>query len=205
MRRANRVSIALFLLAVFLPGVSHAWNYTGHRVISSIAYKQLDQPTKDRIAAVLKTHPAYAELWKNRPTNGPDEILNLFWNASVFPDDARRPPWDRYNHPMAHYVNYRIMAEQGNKVEPPLEGENVINAYADHLRKIEDFKTPAEEKALSLSWVFHLEEDIHMPLHAVARFSKALPDGDRGGNGVTVPNPARGVTGGITCTPTGTT
>jgi hypothetical protein len=24
--------------------------------------------------------------------------------------------------------------------------------------------------------------DIHQPLHAVARFSKALPEGDRGGN-----------------------
>ena len=30
-------------------------------------------------------------------------------------------------------------------------------------------------------------------MHSVARFSKALPQGDRGGNGVTVPNPrARG-------------
>ncbi len=40
-------------------------------------------------------HPAYADLWANRRTNGPDEILNLLWNASVFPDDARRPPWDK--------------------------------------------------------------------------------------------------------------
>ena len=28
-----------------------------------------------------------------------------------------------------------------------------------------------------------------MPLHAVARFSKALPQGDRGGNEVHIPNP----------------
>ena len=35
----------------------------------------------------------------------------------------------------------------------------------------------------------HQEGDIHQPLHAVARFSRALPEGDRGGNGVHLPNP----------------
>jgi len=31
--------------------------------------------------------------------------------------------------------------------------------------------------------------DIHQPLHSVARFSKALPNGDRGGNEVKLTNP----------------
>ena len=46
-----------------------------------------------------------------------------------------------------------------------------------------------EDKALHLSWVFHQVGDIHQRLHAVARFSKALPEGDRGGNEVHIPNP----------------
>ena len=87
--------ITAFLVLVTPPS-SYAWNYTGHRVIASIAYRQLDDQTKRKIAEVLKKHPAYADLWANRPTNGPDEILNLLWNASVFPDDARRPPWDKF-------------------------------------------------------------------------------------------------------------
>jgi hypothetical protein len=74
---------------------SYAWNYTGHRVIASIAYRQLDDETKRKIAEILKKHPASADLWANCPTNGPDEILNLLWNASVFPDDARSEPWKR--------------------------------------------------------------------------------------------------------------
>lgn len=41
-----------------------------------------------------------------------------------------------------------------------------------------------------------------MPLHAVARFSKALPQGDRGGNEVQVPNPREGETEATTCTTT---
>ncbi len=107
------------MLILATPGVSRAWSYAGHRVIASIAYRQLDEPTRKRVAEVLKKHPAYADLWANRATNGADEALALFWNASVFPDDARRPPWAKYNRPSAHYVNYRILADQGNRVEPP--------------------------------------------------------------------------------------
>jgi hypothetical protein len=44
-----------------------------------------------------------------------------------------------------------------------------------------------EDKALHLSRVLHQAGDIHQPPHAVARFSKALPGSDRGGNGVTFP------------------
>ena len=180
--------ITAFLVFVTPPS-SYAWNYTGHRVIASIAYRQLDDQTKRKIAEVLKKHPAYAELWANRPTNGPDEILNLLWNASVFPDDARSEPWRRYGRSLAHYVNYRVLGDQGNKVEPPVQGENILNSYVAHLRQIQNSRTSVEDKALHLSWVFHQAGDIHQPLHAVARFSKALPQGDRGGNEVHIPNP----------------
>jgi hypothetical protein len=165
-----------------------AWNYTGHRIIASIAYRQLDDSTKGRVADVLKKHPAYTDLGVSRPGDGRDDTLNLFWNASLFPDDARREPWRKNGRSQAHNVNYRIMAEQGNKVEPPLAGENVVNSYVAHLRRIEDARTSAEDRALHLSWVFHQGQDIHQPLHAVARFSKALPEGDRGGNEVWLPS-----------------
>ncbi len=189
MRQARGfVTLAAMLIAL-APGVTHAWNYAGHRVIASVAYRQLDEPTRRRVAEVLKSHPARVDLWADHEHNGPDEALTLFWNASIFPDDARRPPWDKYSRPSAHYVNFRIMAEDGNRVLPPLDGENAINSYVAHLRAIQDPKTPTADKALHLSWVFHQAGDIHQPLHAVARFSKALPNGDRGGNGVTIPNP----------------
>lgn len=190
MRRPKAFSIALaFVLIACMPGVSSAWNFTGHRIIASIAFRQLDEPTRKRVAELLKSHPAYPDLWAKHAHNGPDESLNLFWNASLFPDEARRPPWDKYGRSAAHYVNFRIMTEQGNKVEPPVDGENVINSYVAHLKKIADPKSTDAEKALHLSWVFHQAEDVHQPLHAVARFSKAIPDGDRGGNGVVFPNP----------------
>ena len=202
-RRIQIIITALFVLVI--PTTSFAWNPTGHRVIASIAFQQLDETTKRKIAEVLKKHPAYVELWADRPTNGAEEVQNLLWNASVFPDDVRRPPWDKFNRPKAHYVNYRILGNQGNKIETPLPDENVIDSYLAHLRQMQDPLTAVEDKALHLSWILHQAGDIHQPLHAVARFSKALPQGDRGGNEVHVTNPRGRTSGATTCTPTGTT
>ena len=78
---------------------------------------------------------------------------------------------------MAHYVNYRIVSDQENKIEPPVQGENILNSYVAHLRQIQNPRASVEDKALHLSWVFHQAGDFHQPLHAVARFSKALPEG----------------------------
>ena len=180
MRSLRLVPFISVVLILVTSTATFAWNYTGHRVIASIGYRHLDDQTKRRIAEVLKKHPAYADRWAKRPTNGPGETLNLLWNASVFPDDARSEPWRRYGRSAAHYVNYRILTEQGNKVEPPVRGENILNSYAAHLKQMQNPRTSIEDKALHLSWVFHQAADIHMPLHAVARFSKALPKGDRG-------------------------
>lgn len=186
-QRSRFLVLAAFALA--LTGRANAWNETGHRVIASIAYRQLDEPTRKRVSALLRKHPAYAELWKNRATNGPNEELNLFWSASLFPDEARRPPWDKYSHPTEHYVNYRILAEEGNRVASPVTGDNVLNSYVANLRSLTDLPVPEEGRAVALSWIFHQLGDIHQPLHSVARFSKAFPEGDRGGNLVKIKNP----------------
>jgi hypothetical protein len=188
LQRNRRVGLVFGLLLVW-PAAAHAWNGAGHRAIAEIAYDQLDTATRTRVAELLKKHPAAEKLWADRPTNGPNEELNLFGNASIFPDEARRPPWDQYNRPTEHYVNFRIFAEEGNRVAPPIAAVSVLSSYPDHVRRGADAKTPVEERALDLSWIFHQAGDIHQPLHAVARFSRALPEGDRGGNDVTVPNP----------------
>jgi hypothetical protein len=77
MKRSRHIlSIITALLVLVSPTASFAWNPTGHRAIASIAYRQLDDQTRRKIAEVLKRHPAYADLWANRPTNGADEIQN---------------------------------------------------------------------------------------------------------------------------------
>jgi S1/P1 Nuclease len=158
--------LSVVALVLISPAFSFAWDYTGHRVIASIAYRQLGDQTKRTLGEILKKHPANADLWVNRPTNGPDEILNLLWSASIFPDDARSEPWRRYGRSAVHYVNYRILSEQGNKIEPTVRGGNILNSYTAHLKQIQNPRTMIEDKTLHLSWVFHQAGDIHMPLHA---------------------------------------
>jgi len=184
--------IPLAIVLILLPTPTFAWNGTGHKVIATIAYRQLDPQTRQKIAELLKKHPAYVDLWAVHADNGGNAALSLFWDASIFPDVARREPWKKYDRSTEHYVNFRIMAEEGNKVEPPLDGENVLNSYVAHVRSMTDPKTSDTDKALHLSWIFHQAGDIHQPLHAVARFSKAIPEGDRGGNEVGFPS-ARGI------------
>jgi hypothetical protein len=41
-------------------------------------------------------------------------------------------------------------------------------------------------KAIALTWLFHLDGDIHQPLHSTQIFTTDYPNGDRGGNLVCV-------------------
>ena len=65
------------LSVVATPCLAHAWISVGHRVIASIAYQQLGEAMKQPVAEVLLKHSAYADLWSNQETNGPDGGLGL--------------------------------------------------------------------------------------------------------------------------------
>jgi hypothetical protein len=69
--RILAVSIVAALLIILTPTTSFAWNYAGHRVIASIAYRQLDDQTKRKTSEILKKHPVYADLSENRPRTDP--------------------------------------------------------------------------------------------------------------------------------------
>ena len=186
----SRCLAILAAVAALLAGPSPtlAWNNAGHRITAAIAYRQLDEATRKRVADLLRAHPAYTTLWTGHPHDGTDPDLNLFMNAALFPDEARRGgPFESYNRSAAHYVNYRIMADQGNKVLDPIPGENVLHSYRANVQTVADPGNKAGDRAVALSWIFHQAGDIHQPLHAVARFGKATPQGDRGGNEVGFP------------------
>src|SRR4051794_30384602 len=102
----------LIAILILTPAPSLPSHPKGHPATASIADRQLDEPTRQKLADILKRHPAYPE-WKTRDESVP-ETLALLWNASVFPDEARREPWTKYGRPRAHYVNFRVMADEGN-------------------------------------------------------------------------------------------
>jgi hypothetical protein len=93
-----------------------------------------------------------------------------------------------YNKGTWHYVNYPYIPP-GSKVDPakhqpPADQVNVVtilNRCPDKIRNGTDI-----EKTVYMCWLFHLTGDIAQPLHCVAMFSEEFPNGDQGGNLVSV-------------------
>ena len=65
------------LSLVATSSVAHAWNHIGHWVIASIAFQITRRSDQAEDRGLSQKHPAYADLWSNRETNGPDGGLGL--------------------------------------------------------------------------------------------------------------------------------
>lgn len=184
--------IVVFAVFICFPLSANAWNSRGHRLIAWMAFEQLDEPTRNRLAEILREHPAEKPWWREARFNPRDNRLSLFVNASVFPDQARPDTeFAQYFRPRAHYINYRLICEKNQpmKLEPPTPtDETIVNTYLSHVKTASDLKNSTQKRAVALSWIIHQVGDIHQPLHATARFCPATPNGDRGGNDVEFPN-----------------
>lgn len=177
---------------------ANAWNAAGHRLIASIAWRQLDPPSRAAIGQLLRQHPDYAQ-WQSRG-RGDDSEQIAFVEASTWPDDIRQDPrfyshgepptptlagypdMERRRH--WHYVNWPIPA--GGKHRPS-DGilDRQLPALIDTLGQR---GTSTAERVYALPWLIHLVGDAHQPLHAASRYS-ADGVGDRGGNELAIDNP----------------
>ena len=197
--------VALLILAT--ASQAFAWSAAGHKIIASIAFRQLTPEQQAKIVAILKNHPRYKEDFQSQM---PDELKSeaeqnewLFQQASVWPDMARGFKGEdskKYHHPTWHYIDipYFLTPEDQTALEgtltenisldPPAteqENMNVVQALRVARRLLADKNTPNDKKAVMLCWVFHDVGDIHQPLHSTALYSKNLfPKGDRGGNSI---------------------
>jgi hypothetical protein len=179
------------VLTFAFPLSASAWNIPGHMLSGIIAYQVLQQenaPTIDRIKAVLKKHPWYANQWQARLQDAPvaDHGLVLFMQAARWADDIRsndraqnRPPW--------HYINLPFKPEGQPATVQVREPEpvNILTALAENESVVRNESQP-ERKAIALAWLFHLVGDIHQPLHTTQLFTVEYPKGDRGGNEICV-------------------
>src|SRR4051812_14504252 len=82
----------LAALLALAPMTTYGWNRTGHRASALIAYRQLDEGTRQKVAALLRKNPLSRELWGDPKLQGvTDADAEAFMNASTFPDDVRPP------------------------------------------------------------------------------------------------------------------
>jgi hypothetical protein len=182
----KKLLAVVILVALASPAL--AWNEKGHLVVCRLAWRQLTDQQRAQVTAILKKHPHYEEyLTKGKPEGfSTDEWA--FMKAGAWADWVRSGSARSYGHSTWHYINYPVTFPGGGvdpaKHQPPEGQENAVWAMNRCLDKIKNGTD--EEKAVYMTWLFHLVGDIHQPLHCVALYSAKYPDGDRGGNSIRI-------------------
>ena len=210
MNRMKRL-LAAVLVATLMPSVAHAWNDKGHMMVAFLAYQQLTQPIRNRVAVLLAMNPRF-NTWNNLiPSGTPaaDRPALLFAIAATWVDHIKSDPTfsddgtqggngpngpsssqntgysDKLRHKYWHFVDKPFSRDHSPL--PPVPDPNIETRI--HLFRTV-LATPGTSqdglKSYDLVWLLHLVGDIHQPLHAATRVRAAQPDGDQGGNLVTV-------------------
>jgi len=148
--------------------------------------------TIEAVKAILQKNPWYETRWKARLEEAhTDADEMLFMLAARWADDVRTTDRAQYHRGLWHYINFPF--KPGNQPETvqtkPPEAENILTALTanERIAKTEN----NSERAIALTWLFHLIGDVHQPLHTAQLFTTTYPNGNRGGNEVcirTMPN-----------------
>lgn len=160
--------VVVVLLGVFSP--LFAWNAEGHRIMAQIAYDHMTPTAKARFQVA---HPA---LDKNKKPPS-------FIEASVWFDTLRTKDSNVFR--TMHYVDIPFSTDGTRAPKPkPMNGLIAFNQSRELLL---ENRGSLLERIFALRVLLHVVGDLHQPLHASTRVSRAYPDGDAGGNRVDLP------------------
>ena len=185
---ARRLRSICLLLLFCLPVTASAWNATGHRLVTRIAWDNLSDEGRQAATALLSSHPDHAR-WLQKVV-GNDVDRAVFIEASTWADQLRgdqrfytaglepaTPPLpgftDMERHLDWHFVNRPFDA--GRQVHESNHG--LLDQQLTVLsRTLASRQAPLAQRAYALVWLIHLVADAHQPLHA-----SAWPDTSRTG------------------------
>src|SRR5687767_4658706 len=94
--------------------VSSAWDALGHMVVADIAYRQLDDDTKDKLHNILKKLPK-----ARSNSDNPTDPRELFLFASTYPDIVRAgsSPERKQHSRDSHFINFLFDVNGNDKVK----------------------------------------------------------------------------------------
>jgi hypothetical protein len=177
-----------------------AWNKAGNMATGAIAYYELAETDSDVLDAVLhllEAHPEYETRFEpllGRPyVPEADRDLYLFMLAARWADDVRGD--HDFDRPLWHYINlpFKPAGQPGSVQTGGPEDGNLELALEENIAVFIDSTRDEQERAVALTWLFHLFGDVHQPLHTARIFTTTFPDGDRGGTRFYVkPTPSGG-------------
>jgi hypothetical protein len=205
------VTAALLVAVAVTP--SRAWDGFGHMAVAYLAYQQLTPATQATVNALLKLNPDHANWEAAVPagTSPADKDRIVFMVASTWPDQIKGesnyhndgpdphgevpPPGvtpdgqnigysDFARHRYWHFVDTPFT--QDGSTLPPIPSPNAQTQIAVFRTTLASPSATDDLKSYDLTWLLHLVGDVHQPLHSTTRVSSADPNGDRGGNNVTL-------------------
>jgi hypothetical protein len=171
----------------------HAWNDTGHKVVSRIAWEYMTPQARAKAIALLEAAPSDADLANLLVTDARPLAVRereFFLRASTWADmmrDGKFPARrEKYHKSSWHYINFFWepapdgAPKERNDMKP--EPKNSVERLQYFQAVLADTSQQQSERAITLAWILHLVGDIHQPLHNSARVTATEPQGDRGGN-----------------------
>ncbi len=183
-----------FLLITFLLFASsmQAWDDTGHKLTSYIAWEQMTPQARESAIKILLSAPEDSDLsvfYMQDSRSVAARQRELFMIAATWADIVRNKDfknrYTKYHHGTWHYLD-TFWREANGKVELVSElqpdKENAVERLFTFDKVLRDASASDADKAIALAWILHVGGDIHQPLHDSARVTKYDPKGDQGGN-----------------------
>lgn len=210
MKKLSRLTASTLLLILALSVSSYGWSDTGHMAVAFVAYQKLNQQTRDRVDALVRLNPRF-NFWAGMipaGTSAKKKRMMLFMIAATWPDQIKgdglhhadgsaggnRPPDDGtaaanigYSDTAMHKY-WHFIDEPFSPDGTTLQNASVPNAETQIavFRAVLASNSADPLKSYDLVWLLHLVGDVHQPLHCTSRFTHGQPNGDDGGNGVTI-------------------
>ena len=179
-RQFNRViAVGVAFLILCTPSISLGWGAGGHMMVASIAFSRLNPRAKAQAKTLLAIaiNPAAVSA-KSKD----------FVNAAHWPDDLRQfPEFDSFK-PL-HFIDQPFSLD-GTPL-PAVPTPDIVTALEDNVNILKT-STDKNAQAQALRFIIHFVGDIHQPLHCATRVDSAHPQGDRGGNLVSIKVPITG-------------
>ncbi|MDB5584448.1 MAG: hypothetical protein JWR80_9624 [Bradyrhizobium sp.] len=207
-----RLAVFAASLALSFPAPASAWWDMGHKQIAAVAYGKLTPAVRKRVDELIKHHLAYPMWVKGLEGLPTEEIGQAaFVNAAVWADDIKAElscrtlgapgcyqggsEADPVSGPMAgknlgtvdhlihdywHYYDIPFSPDGTQTKDSP--AVNALSQIKLLSADLADPKSSDDLKSFDVVWLLHLVGDAHQPLHATQRFTKDIPNGDRGGN-----------------------
>jgi hypothetical protein len=140
---------------------------------AQIAFARLNPRAKAKANALLALPIKPAEISAQSKN---------FVNAAHWADDLRPfPEFDSFKE--LHFIDMHFSTD-GTPL-PAVPTPNIVTALEENVNILKT-STDQNAQAQALRFIIHFVGDIHQPLHCAARVDSTKPDGDRGGNLVSI-------------------